>query len=186
MKHKIALFFLFLPLSLASFAQNVPPKEKMTREEKDEKNKAREARINTKNDYVLFRKQIIALKEYNDEKKKVPKLQADNKMTLVKVVIAIDSVDEGDTTKILTGYIVQNIGDNATLLYDITYDRALKKIVSLKRTQEAIDADKEEKEDKAKDKKPGAKPVVHKKNKDDDDDDEPEEKPSKTKEKDED
>ena len=159
----------------------------MTREDKDEKNKARETRINTKNDYAIFRKQITALKEFSDEKKKVPRLQAENKMVPVKVVIAIDSVDEGDTSKTLTGYIVQNIGDNATLLYDITYDRALKKIVSLKRTQEAIEADKaakEEKEENVTDKKPGAKPAVHKKNKDDDDDDEPEEKPSK-KEKDE-
>ena len=138
---------------------------------------ARTIRINEKNDYALFRKQVAALKEYADEKKKIPKLQADNKVP-VKVVVAIDSIDEGDTvTKVLTGYIVQNVGDNATLMYDITFDRAQKKIISVKRTQEAIDADKEDSENAA-EKKQGVKPAVHKK-KDDDDDDEPETKPSK-------
>lgn len=187
MKQTTALLLLFISLSLPSLAQTAPQKEKMTREDKDEKNQAREARVNTKNDYALFRKQVAASKEYNDEKRKMPKLQADNKMP-VKVMITVDSLDEGDTSKILTGYIVQTIGDNTITMYDITFDRKLKKLMAMKRTQEAIDADKEaaeEKADRAADKKENTKPVVHKKNKDDDDDDEPEEKPTK-KEKDED
>ena len=162
MKHKIAFILFFLTLAISSFAQT--EKEKLTPEDKQEKNQARTIRINEKNDYALFRKQLLALKEYADEKKKAPKLQAENKVP-VKVVVAIDSIDEGDTvTKVLTGYIVQNIGDNATLMYDITFDRTQKKIVSIKRTAEAADADKEEGEDNATDKKAGAKPTIHKKN----------------------
>jgi hypothetical protein len=175
MKHKIAFILLFLALGKPSFAQT--EKEKLTPEDKQEKNQARTIRINEKNDYALFRKQLLGLKEYADEKKKAPKLQAENKAP-VKVVVAIDSIEEGDTiTKTLTGYIVQNIGDNATLMYDVTFDRAQKKIISVKRTAEATEADKEDSEN-ATDKNSGEKPAVHKKNKDDDDD-EPEEKPSK-------
>jgi len=177
----IVLIACGLLLSIGSYAQTAVPKEKMTAEEKQEKSEARASRVNAKNDYSIFRKQAVALKEFSDEKKKAPKLQADSKMP-VKVVVAIDSLEEGDnTTKVLTGYIVQTVGDNTTQLYDLTFDRKEKKIITVKKTAEAIDADKEEADEKAEKKadKAGAKPAVHKKSKDDDDDDEPAEKPGK-------
>src|SRR4051812_23001409 len=77
MSKSISLLFVCLvTLSAPSFAQQ---KEKMTREEKDEKNQARMSRINAKNDYVVFRRQILALKEYGDERRKIPALQKANK-----------------------------------------------------------------------------------------------------------
>ena len=179
-KHLFLIFCLLF--SLPSFAQQ---KEKMTREDKQEKNEARTARINSKNDYAIFHRQLLSLKEYMDERKKIPNLQKANKMP-VKVVVAIDTVDEGDeaSAKKLTGYIRQDIGDNSVNVYDVTFDRSVKKIVSVKRTPEALEADKEEAEAKAEKTttiKTKEKTIIHKKNKDEDDDDADEEKPTKNK-----
>ncbi len=182
MKYRILQTICLLAISATAFAQVPAPKEKMTREEKDEKNAAREARINAKNEYIIFRRQINALPEFAEEKRKAAKLASDTKQP-IKVVVAIDSLDEGDTTtKALTGYIVQNNGDNATLLYDLSFDRKERKIISVKRNVEAIEAEKAAKEEKeerdaekaekkaeAKEAKPGA---PKKKKSEDDDDDE--------------
>jgi len=192
MNRYIPFLLLLLITNFAAVAQNTQQKEKMTREEKDEKTAARQARIDAKNDYFQFRKQIQALAEFAEEKRKLLKLQ-ENKKVPVRIVIAIDSLDEGDTSKTLTGYIVRNTGDDASLRYDITYDRTQRKIVSVKKTQEAIETDKEVQEakeemaeEKAVQKKSAAKPPVSKKKSDDDDeDDEPEEeKPTKSKDED--
>ncbi len=159
----------------------------MTREEKDEKNQARLERINNKNDIALFRRQIMALPEYAAERLKIPALQKSSKMAVkLSAVIDTDALESGTDVKMLNGYIRQDVGDNTTNLYDLVYDRTQRKIVSVKRTQEAMDADKEandEKEEKETAKKghTTVKKAV-KKNKDDDEDDDPdEEKPSKTK-----
>ena len=169
-KHFLVIFCVLF--SIVSFAQQ---KEKMTREDKDEKNAARTTRIKDKTDYNLFHRQMLSLKEYNDERKKIPNLQKANKMT-VKIVPVIDSLDdvEDAAAKTLVGYIRQDIGDNSTNLWEVTFDRAQKKIISVKHTAEAIDADKEaaeEKAEKATEKKPPVKATARKKKGDDDDDD---------------
>jgi hypothetical protein len=169
MKQKIAFLLLFVLMSVGSFAQ----KEKLTRDDKDEKNQARLARINNKNDYALFRRQMQGLKEFADEKKKIPNLQKNNKGP-VKVTAAIDSNDNDNeaSEKRLIGYIRQDVGDNSTNMYEILYDRVQKKIVSVKHTQEGIDADREEMEEraeKATTKKPTTKKAVVKKSKDEED-----------------
>ncbi len=170
----------------------------MTREEKNEKNQARQERIDLKNDMVIFKKQILGLKEYGLERKKIPDLQKTSKMTVkVTAVIDSESTENSAESKTLIGYIKQDVGDNTTNMYELTYDRAQKKILSVKRTPEAIDADRElaeEKEEKASAKeekssmKKGSvsKKPVAKKNKDEDDEDDEadEEKPSKSKRKD--
>ena len=76
-----------------------------------------------------------------------------------------------------------------TNMYEITYDRSQKAIVSVKHTQEGIDADKELQEDmpeKVTPVKREPKKIIKPKSKDDDDDDEPEDKPVKGKQKDDD
>ena len=179
MKNNSLLLVFCLFFSIATFAQQEP----MTREEKDEKNAARMERINSKNDYALFRKQILGLKEYDAERQKIPALRKSSKMP-VKVSAVIDSNDndvEGES-KNLIGYIRQDVGDNSTNMYELTYNRAQKKIISIKHTQEAIDADKEEM-DEDDQKSPGAKKTIHKKSKDDDDDPD-DDKPTKGKQKD--
>ena len=74
------------------------------------------------------------------------------------------------------------VGDNSVNVYEITYDRSLKKIVSVKATGETSDIEQDES-----DKKTGVKKTNAKKKKgDDDDDDTDEDAPFKKKTKDED
>ncbi len=139
-------------------------------------------RAKDRSDYSLFRRQISALKEFGEERKKIPALQKENK-EIVKVVATIDSVDSDDTTKnkFITGYITQLIGDNSTNAYELTFDRSLRKITNIKRTGESADPEPAEvKEKKVVDKKAPVKVAPKKKSKDgDEDDDEEEEKEEK-------
>lgn len=190
---KQIVYFLAFVCSLTGFSSFAQQRDAMTREEKQDKNNDRMARINKKNDYALFRRQVLALKEYADERKKIATLQKNNAGMPVKVIASVDSNENDDDAKTLVGYIQQIVGDNVTNMYEISYDRAQKKIVTVKRTPEAIEADnemKEEREERAAEKKPAAqKAAPKKKGKDEEDEDDPdEEKPSKTrhKEKDED
>lgn len=136
-------------------------------------------------DYSLFRRQVTALKEYAEERKKIPALQKENK-ELVKVYVTVDSADSDDTTKnkIITGYITQQIGESTNNAYEITFDRATRKILNVKRTGESADPEPaEEKEKKApvvKKAEGGKAPVAKKKKGDDEDDEEEEEKEEKT------
>lgn len=179
MKQKIALFLILCLTSCSvTFAQ--AQRQKMDEDEKAEKRDARTNRINDKNDYAIFRRQMLSLKEYTAERNKIPNLQKANKMP-VKVSVVVDTtidIDDEAGKKSLVGYIKQDIGDNSSNVYEVTFDRAQKKIVNVKFTGEASDVEKEEKTTAPKKAAPGK--TVHKKNKDDDDDDEPEdEKPSK-------
>ena len=196
MRNRHLLLFCCILLSVASFGQG--QKEKMTREEKNERNQARQERIDLKNDMVIFKKQILGLKEYGLERKKIPDLQKTSKMTVkVTAVIDSESTENSAESKTLIGYIKQDVGDNTTNMYELIFDRSLKKISSVKRTPEAIDADRELAEDKeekasAKEEKASvkkgsvSKKPVAKKNKDEDDEDDEadEEKPSRSKRKD--
>jgi len=176
MKHKFTLLFLLsIAMCITSFAQ----KEKMDKDEKDEKRDARTTRIKDKTDYALFHRQMLSLKEYGDERRKIPNLQKANKMT-VKVSAVVDTTIDADDeagNKTLIGYIKEDIGDNSSNVYEVTFDRTQKKIVGVKYTGEANEV---EKEDKAAPKKAAPAKAIRKKNKDDDDDDDQdEEKPSK-------
>ena len=178
MKNKHVLLAIALLLSLTTFAQQ----EKKTREEKDEQNQARTARMANKTDVALFRRQLLALKEYADERKKIPALQKANKGVVIKVSVAVDTADLTDdaTTKTLNGYIKQDIGDVSNNTYEAIFDRSLKKITSLKKTGDGEEVEKADAPEKADPKKTDAKKAtVHKKNKDDDDDDEEDDKPAK-------
>ena len=126
MKYRITILFLIaLAICSPSFAQN--QKEKMTREEKNEKNQARLDRINNRNDIAVFRKHMLGLKEYANEKKKMAALQKTSKMAVkLSAVIDSDAVENASESKTLLGYIKQDVGDNTTNLYEITYDREAK------------------------------------------------------------
>jgi hypothetical protein len=175
------LFILLIICAHTSFAQ----KEKMTREDKQEKIEARAERIRDKTDYTLFRRQMLSLKEYAEERRKVPVLQKTNKEP-VKVTAVVDSLSDGGDkdpqNKTLTGYIRQTIGDNSSEIYEVTFDRTRKIILSVKRTG---DGDTEN-EEKATGKKTKEKiKTVRKKNSDEDEDEEEDEqeKPGKKKQK---
>jgi len=175
MKRKTILLIL---LSLTFCIQSFGQKEKMDQDEKDDKREARSTRIKDKTDYALFHRQMLSLKEYSDERRKIPNLQKANKMT-VKVSAVVDTTIDADDdagNKTLIGYIRQDIGDNSSNVYEVTFDRAQKKITGVKYTGENSDAEKDEKTEPA---KTTTKTAVKKKNKDDDDDDEEDDKPAK-------
>jgi len=177
MKSTISILFLSCLLHGATvFAQTDKDDRKEERAEKTEESKEK---AKAKTDYNLFHRQMLALKEYSEERRKIPALQKANKMT-VKIAAVVDSSDEDAQSKVLTGYIVQNIGDNSTNLYQVTFDRVQKKIITVKHTAEAIEAEKSDKADK--DEKTEEKKTIHKKSKDDDDDDD-DDAPAKGKEK---
>lgn len=143
-----------------------------------ERNDERYAKAHEKAEYNVFRRQMLVLKEYTDERKKIPALQKATKAT-AKITVYVDSLSDGDDSKVLVGYIREDAGDNSVNVYEVTFDRAQKKIVSIKPTGESIEIDNEdagEKKEKEKEK------TIKKKSRDDDDDeDTDEDKPTKTK-----
>ena len=174
MKNIITILFLLL-ISIPTHAQvdKADVKEQKADRKQDIRENAAEhkALSKLKVDYNLFRRQMIALKEYGDERKKIPAIQKASKMT-VKIVAYIDSVEADDSSKTLTGFIAENVGDNSTNIFEITYDRSQKKITAVKPTDETSDIEQDENGDT---KKPGPKKAGAKKSKGDDDDDDIEE-----------
>jgi hypothetical protein len=138
-----------------------------------------------KSDFNNFRRQIMKLQEYVNEKNKIPRLKKQNNTT-VKVIALVDSTsaendDDNSQSLPLTGFIAQIMGNDTFNAYEIEYDRVAKKITSVKQTGEGMDPDVVEKktyhkksDDDDADEKPS-----HKKDKDDADD-----KPSHKKDKD--
>ncbi len=185
MKNIITILFLLASGIITSYAQvdKTDAKEQKTDRKQEIKENAAEHKSlsKLKVDYNLFRRQMIATKEYADERKKIPAIQKASKM-IVKIVAYVDSVDADDSTKSLTGFIAENVGDNSTNIFELTYDRGTKKIVTIKPTGETSDIEQDEDV-----KKPAAKKTTVKKSKDDEDEDDPEEeKTNKKKAKDED
>lgn len=148
-------------------------------------------KVKERADYGVFRRQAMALKEFSEERKKISALQKENKEP-VKVFVTVDSVDNDDTAKnkVIQGYIVQQIGENTANAYELTFDRATRKITNIKRTGESAEPEAAEPKE-AKEKKvapatkktgdtPKATPAKKKKDPDADDEDEEEEKEEKT------
>ena len=180
MRNNIMILLITCLLSVAQgFAQVAVPKKSPEAQQK----------ANDRAEYGNFHKQIMALKEFSEERKKIPRLTKENKVA-VKVIATIDSADtEGDTSvKTLTGYITLQIGDNAANIFEVIFDRKTKAITSVKKTAEAEAAEAEQAEvkEKPEPKKTEAKKPATKKNKDEDGDDDDDEKipPSKDKDKD--
>ena len=139
-------------------------------------------RPSDKSDIILFHRQILTLKEYNDERAKIPSLQKANKVT-VRVRGIVDTTemdnegeDDAKPSKKLTGYIRQEMGDNSVDLYQLTFDRVKKKITAVIPTGESLGSAKvTPKATKASSKTPNKK-------KDEEDDDDDDDKPGKKKE----
>src|ERR1043165_876123 len=122
---------------LASSVSAIAQTDKEDREEK-------KAVAKQKVEYNVFRRQILTLPEFGDERRKVAELQKGTK-TPIKVVAFVDSTTDADDAKTLIGFIRDNAGDNSTDVYEITYDRALKKIIAVRPTGETLEIDKDEK-----------------------------------------
>jgi hypothetical protein len=117
-----------------------------------------------KADYSLFKKQIMELPEYLQEKQAASKLAKQAGMP-VKIVITItaDSADDNDETSAntLNGYIQEEKGTDRETVYEIQFDRVAQKITSVQHV-----ADNTESEEDDSDK------PTHKKSKKSDGDDE--------------
>jgi hypothetical protein len=151
MKHTASILFLLM-FCVPAFAQ-------VDKEEKEEKKELAKQKV----DYTVFRRQMLTLKEYSDERRKIAELQKTTKQP-VKITAFVDSASDADDTKILIGYIRESVGDNATDIYEVTYDRSLKKIIFVKPTGEILEIDGEDKITK----KAGAKKTVRNKEEDED------------------
>jgi hypothetical protein len=161
-------------LSTSVFAQT-------DKEEKKEEREERRAKVQDRVDYSVFRRQILASKEYSEERHKVTSLQRNTK-EVIKVVAYVDSVDNSeDGAKQLTGYIAVNVGESSTNVYEFKYDRATKKIAATKPTGETVEVEQDE---KAAAKKTAGKSPVKKKSEEDEEEEDEEEKPSRKKDKD--
>jgi hypothetical protein len=169
------ILFILLAFTTAAFAQTDKEDRKEQQEEKKNANKE-------KVDFGVFRRLIMSTKEFSDERRKIPALQKANKVP-VKIIAVVDSMADSDSPTKLIGYIRQDIGDISTNVYEVVFDRTIKKIISVKPTGDANDEDKDE---TANEKKTPGKHIGTKKKKDDEDEDDEDEKPSKKKQKDDD
>ena len=182
MKKYCSLLFLFA-LTTTAFAQSDKSDRDDRKQEIRDNTQERKAIAKEKVDYNLFRRQMLALPEYIDERKKIPALQKASKMS-VKIVAYVDTVDNlGDDAKNtpLTGYISEVVGYNTTNMFEVSYDRALKKIVAVKATGETSDIDAP---DDAAKTTPGKKATTKKAKDEDEDDDADDDKPAKKRPKD--
>ena len=128
------------------------------------------AQLVDKTDIIAFHRQILTLKEYMDERAKIPSLQKANKVTvkvkaIVDSTVDMDAEEDAKATK-LKGYIRQQIGDPSVNLSEITYDRTKKKITAVVPTGDTLDSAAAA----VKAKKPEAKKAAPRKPKDEDDD----------------
>ena len=171
-----------------TFAQHTKEDRK---EEQEEKKAANKDRV----DIAVFRRQILSLREFSDQRRKVAEWRAQGK-GIIKIFAVVDSLNDIEDGKFLKGYIQLIKGDEVANVYELTFDRALKRITLVKPTDEKLDlADDEEKAER-KTKSATAKPVKKKKTDDDEEDDEeeagdededePQPKPSRRKQKDDD
>lgn len=193
MKYILPVFFLlFSVVPAASIAQQRDDEER--KEAQIEKKSANKDRV----DNNVFRRQILTLPEFSDQRKKIAELRNQGK-GIAKIYAVVDSLNENADEKFLIGYIQLSLGDNSVNVYEITYDRKLKNIILIKPTGETLEVEKEEKDEKATPKKTTSKPVPKKaapkkkktdeegdEEEDEEEKDEEEEKPTKRKQKDED
>lgn len=99
-----------------------------------------------KSDIINFHRQILSLKEYNEERAKIPALQKANKVTVkVKAIVdtsdmASDTDDDGKPNTKLTGYIRREIGQESIDVYQLSFDRIKKKITAVVPVTDSTDA----------------------------------------------
>jgi hypothetical protein len=182
MKH----ILLLLAMALISFNTFAQARDKEDRkEERDERKAANSDRV----DIVVFRRQILTLPEFSDQRKKLAELKKQGH-GIGKIYAVVDSLTDVEDGKFLKGYIELILGDNSANVYELTFDRKLKSIILVKPTGEQLEIEKAEKPEPAARKTAHAKPVPKKKKSEDDeedeDEDEDEEKPVKGKQKDDD
>jgi hypothetical protein len=181
MKNILSILAVILSMCGTVAAQQDKDERREDRKEAQEEKKA-----NNKNkvDYSVFRRQILTLPEYAEQRGKLQEIRKAGK-GIPKIYAVVDSLNDTEDAKLLTGYIMLTLGDNTANVYEVTYDRAVKKIVQVKPTGETLDIEKEERTEPTS-KQNVKKSAPKKKTGDDDEDDEEdeeEEKPTRGKKK---
>ncbi len=167
---KNILFALVIIVSLGSDVAAQQDRNER-REELKEAQDEKKAKNNDRVDYNLLRRQILTLPEYAEQRSRLQEIRKAGK-GIPKIYAVVDSLNDNNDAKKLVGYIMLTLGDNSANVYEVTYDRAAKKIVQVKPTGETLEIDKEEATE------PGSKQNVKKptaRNKKSDEDDEDEE-----------
>jgi hypothetical protein len=180
MKNILSILLVLLSMCGTAAAQQDKDERREDRKEAQEDKKA-----NNKNkvDYSVFRRQILTLPEYAEQRSKLQEIRKAGK-GIPKIYAVVDSLSDTEDAKLLTGYIMLTLGDNTANVYEVTYNRAVKKIVQVKPTGETLDIEKEEATEPTS-KQNVKKPAPKKKTGDDEEEeeDEDEEKPTRGKKK---
>ncbi len=171
MKQALTILLL-LSCSFSSFAQSDRDERREDRKEVQDEKKA----VNrNKVDYTVFRRQMLTLPEFAEQRAKLAELKKAGK-GIAKIYAVVDSLNDAEENKLLMGYIQLTLGDNSANVYEVTFDRSVKKITLVKATGEALEIEKADKEDaRSTPSKPAVKKAPKKKKSEDDDDEEDEE-----------
>ena len=175
MTRKIASLILVCCTASITATAQLRQYDKDQKEEKAEKKAESKAKV----DMNVFRRQILALPEFSEQRRTLPELK--KKVNgIPKIYAVVDSTGDIETSKTLNGYITIAVGDHTVDIYELLYDRAQKKIVKIKATgQTVIEGD-----EPAADRAAGKAPRKKKKGddeEDDEDEDEQDERPAKRK-----
>jgi hypothetical protein len=187
MRHLIVVMLLLSCTSVCVAQDDKKEEKKEAREERTEERKEAKEEKNATNrnkvDYNVFRRQILALPEFAAQRAKLPEMRKTG-TGIPKIYAVVDSSNDSEDGKFLTGFIQLSQGDNSANVYEVTFDRMKKKISMVKPTGEAIESEAQEKAEQKGRSKTTAKKSTKKKtddDEDDDDEDEPEDKPVKGK-----
>jgi len=149
------------------------------KEERKEAQDEKKSATRDKVDYTLFRRQILTLTEFSDQRRKLAELKKEGK-GMAKIFAVVDSLNENADGKFLTGYIQLVLGDNIVNVYELTFDRSVKRIILVKSTGEQLEVEKEARSAPG---KPATKAKPKKKKSEDDDEEDEEEEEKEEKEK---
>lgn len=145
---KILLSILAILCTLQGIAQQRTKEDR--REEQDERKAAAKDRV----DISVFRRQILTITEFSDQRRQIAEWKAQGK-GVVKIYAVVDSLTEYEGGKVLKGYIQLVASGSEANVYELTFDRALKRIILVRPTGEQLEFDEPE--------KPARKPAAKKK-----------------------
>jgi hypothetical protein len=165
-----------LAISLLLFA--VPVAAQTDKDERREERKEQQEYKKNANkdrvDYTVFRRQILALPEFAEERKKLAELRKKTS-SVPKIFAVVDSANDNENATTLLGYITETLGDASANIYEITYDRTAKKIVKVKPTGEKLEQEEADEKPVRKAPAKAANAPKKKKNSDEDEENEDEE-----------
>lgn len=160
MKKLVCLFIVLCSMHAAA--------QQRTKEDRKEEQDERRAAGKDRVDYAVFRRQILSITEFSDQRRKIAEWKAQGK-GIAKIYAVVDSLNDNEDGKFLKGYIRLIMGGSVADVYELSFDRGLKRIVLVKPTGEQLEIEEPAKPER---KRNTASPVKKKKTGDEDDEDE--------------